>query len=110
MTRTAEEQIEAAIAVYRDTYDMGLKPRYDTLLRTVMRDLLAGKFAEEPLPEIIPPPWPTHTLEVIKWGHTYYVVHCMSRASIGDNWPDFHGPERPTKLEAIEAWNAGMRR
>lgn len=106
MTRTAEEQVEAAWQAFRTI--PGLVPCGENF-RIIATALLAGKFAEDPLPEIIPPPWPTHTLEVIKWGHTYYVVHCMSRASIGDNWPDFHGPERPTKLEAIEAWNAGMR-
>ncbi len=108
MTRTAEEQVEAAIVTYR--LDWRVDSAVTDVVRKAMIELMTGKFAEEPLPEIIPPPWPIRTLEVIKWGHTNYVVHCMSRASVDDNWSDFHGPERPTKLEAIEAWNAGMRR
>jgi hypothetical protein len=97
-----DEQVERAVAVYRG--EDGLRPKYDTLLHTVMRDLLAGKFKEAPLPEIIPPPWP-HSCVALRGGPgTSLIFHV--RADGKDTWGCLMGPNGDTAREAIEKWNA----
>lgn len=91
---TIEEQVERAMKQW--TFYNG-HPE----LRQLLRDVLAGKFKEAPLPEIVPPPWPHNELFVAQGGCGFYVY------SKGiDGWGAPHGPSRPTKRECIEAWNA----
>jgi hypothetical protein len=80
-------------------------------IREAARNLLAGKFAEEPLPEIFQPPWTINTPSV-----TGYREHIdepmMYYVGVGSTYPisgTVSGPKWKSQREAILAWNAGMR-
>jgi hypothetical protein len=107
-----DEQVERAIKTYMtDEYShidwnklhMSRNNKGLTLA-SVMRDLLAGKFKEAPLPEIIPPPWP-HSRVALRGGPgTSLIFHV--RADGKDTWGCLMGPNGDTAREAITKWNA----
>jgi hypothetical protein len=102
MTRSVEQQV--------DEFVMAAGLIGFERVRQAARDLLAGKFAEEPLPAIIPPPWP-HTAppHVFKQlGERYCVA--VGASCPPDGWSSFYGPVKPTPLLAIEAWNSAFSR
>lgn len=106
--RTNDEKIDAALDEL-DRKTMRILRRHDVdAIRAVMRDLLAGRFDTEPVPTIVPPPWP----------HEGTLVASVSRGEKGKyflvkvepirdhEWPTYYGPERRTEIDAVKAWNA----
>lgn len=90
-----EAQIERAYAA--------LRARDCRDVQGIMRDLLAGRFKNEPLPEIAAPPYPHDRLDIFfrRDRKKFYVF-----ANGIDGWCDLTGPDRDTEREAILAWNA----
>lgn len=75
-------------------------------VRKLLHDALSGKFKEEPLPAIIPPPWPhKEPPRLLKMLGQKFCV------AVGDpvdtkSWSSFYGPPCDTALKAINKWNA----
>jgi hypothetical protein len=101
---TIEEQVERAMAAH-DIRFWSLP--YQGVVRLMMRDLLAGKFREPQLPEIVPPPWISGKgeLNTDRNGQTRVEFHETTVAG----WT-IYGPWECSKREAIEAFNAAFTR
>jgi hypothetical protein len=108
VTRSADAQVEECIRAY--VLDWQVDGAVRDVLRKALCELLAGKFAEEPLPAIIPPPWPhaapPHVFKQL--GERYCVA--VGGLCPPDGWSSFYGPVKPTPLLAIEAWNSAFSR
>lgn len=103
---TIDEQVERAIRAYVGDVSDWKSVEWDKPLHEVMRDLLAGKFREAPLPEIARPPWPHDKPPRIF--ETAGCEFCVAVGAPGNTrgWSSFYGPQHDTKRAAIEAWNA----
>lgn len=99
-TDDTESQIERAMKHYAANSGWQFNENF---MSHFLRDVLAGKFREEPLPAIAAPPYPHDRLDIFAraGGTPFYVF-----ANGIDGWCDLTGPDRPTKREAILAWNA----
>jgi hypothetical protein len=98
-----DEQVERAITHLCDHVNC-----CRTTARRVMRDLLAGKFKEEPLPEIITPPWP-HSCVALRGGPSTSMFFHV-RADGDGTWGCLMGPNGDTAREAITKWNSAFTR
>lgn len=102
MSDETEEQTSRAMTAINGLRVDGLY-EYNIAVKGIMRDLLAGKFKEESLPEIARPPFGSGK-ETIHTNMCGEVRIEWSQAANG-GWYVF-GPYMPTKRAAIEAWNA----
>ena len=115
MTRSNKEQVKAAMdtLVCLDNPSTVEKTWHGhEQVKLAMEKLLAGKFAEAPLPEIQHPgkAWdiPYVTPGQIT-GFRVYARSCVEDTD-GFSWDSLWGPYRATLREAILAWNAGLSR
>jgi hypothetical protein len=95
-----DEQVERAMIEWRKCWETDTSYRFTP---RIMRDLLAGKFREEALPEIVLPHWISGKASIHTNSGKLIRVE-FSEPSI-NGWHVW-GPFRPTKRAAIEAWNA----
>lgn len=97
--RSLEEQINAVVDSYYAPEPYTTRPRP---LYAVLHDFAAGKFARAPEPEIRKPKWAeTAVLIEDPLGNSYVTA----RASPGKDGAGAYGPTKPTRREAIEAFN-----
>lgn len=102
VTDEIEKQVERACAQLSERLRTDSTATTCVLAAEIMRDLLAGKFKEEPLPEIAVP----------KWAFGKPSVHTNLAGDVRIEWSEpqiagwyVFGPFKPTEREAIEAWN-----
>lgn len=102
---TIDEQVRRALVEYRKVIDKNYTTTdWTDDFRQIARDLLAGKFREAPLPQIVPPPWPHRPPNFVSTGDGWR-VYCTADDSKGYHG-ELLGPIKPMQRDAIEAWNA----
>jgi hypothetical protein len=110
--RTVDEQVNQALRSVLCRGDILTEERWHGI-QQAMRDLLAGKFAEDPVPEIVKPRWAAdawvHSNVTTDCGHPYETFYVEAnehrRGQPCASSVYMIGPSRQTAREAILAFN-----